>query len=89
MLSWRSLIKQRRIRLSSSNNQEQEKKGFHLKYQDFKRLEMIIESYNKFEESEEIDFNNMPDDEKNILWKIKTIIRNMESVRLRIKEKSE
>ena len=59
------------------------KKGLYLKYQDFKKLEKIIETYNKFDDSEDIDFNQMPNDEKEILWKIKTIIRNMESVRLR------
>jgi hypothetical protein len=69
----------------------EEKKGLYLKYQDFKKIERIIESYNtECDESSSvgfIDFNNMPDDEKEILWKIKTIIRNMESVRLRSKEK--
>lgn len=59
-----------------------EKKGLFLKYQDFKKLEKIIEEYNS-EVDGIIDFNNMKLDEKEILWKIKTIIRNMESVRLR------
>ncbi len=60
-----------------------EKKGLFLKYQDFKKLERIIEDYNYNEEKQEVDFNQMKDDEKELLWKIKTIIRNMESVRLR------
>jgi hypothetical protein len=59
-----------------------EKKGLFLKYQDFKKLEKIIEEYNVGENGE-TNFNSMNDDEKEILWKIKTIIRNMESVRLR------
>lgn len=63
-----------------------EKKGLFLKYQDFKKLEKIIEEYNIPEEKDEIDFNNMKLDEKEILWKIKTIIRNMEAVRLRARE---
>lgn len=65
------------------SDKSSEKSGFFLKYQDFKKIEKAIESYNKFEDSEEVDFNNMPEDEKLILWKVKTIIRNMESVRLR------
>jgi hypothetical protein len=69
----------------------EEKKGLYLKYQDFKKIERIIESYNVFENDGTsqvtVDFNNMPEDEKEMLWKIKTIIRNMESVRLRAKEK--
>ena len=63
------------------------KKGLFLKYQDFKKLERIIEDYNFSEEKQEVDFNQMKDDEKELLWKIKTIIRNMESVRLRPYEK--
>lgn len=62
-----------------------EKKGLFLKYRDFKKLEEIIESYNE-DEHGNIDFNAMKSDEKEILWKIKTIIRNMESVRLRTNE---
>lgn len=69
-----------------TNNSE--KKGFFLKYQDFKKLERIIEDYNINDEGD-IDFNNMKPDEKEILWKIKTIIRNMESVRLRTPERKE
>lgn len=60
-----------------------EKRGLFLKYQDFKKLEKIIEDYNFDDERQEVDFNKMKSDEKEILWKIKTIIRNMESVRLR------
>ena len=63
-------------------NQAQ-KKGLFLKYQDFKKLERIIEDYNFNEDKQEVDFNLMKNDEKELLWKIKTIIRNMESVRLR------
>ena len=63
-----------------------EKKGLFLKYQDFKKLERIIEDYNWSEEKQEVDFNLMKDDEKSLLWKIKTIIRNMESVRLRSRD---
>jgi hypothetical protein len=63
-----------------------EKKGLFLKYQDFKKLERIIEDYNFDETKQEVDFNNMKDDEKSLLWKIKTIIRNMESVRLRARD---
>ena len=59
------------------------KKGLFLKYQDFKKLERIMEDYNFDETKQETDFNNMKNDEKELLWKIKTIIRNMESVRLR------
>jgi hypothetical protein len=54
----------------------------HLKYRDFKTLEKIIEDYNS-DEKGNVDFNSMKSDEKEILWKIKTIIRNMESIRLR------
>jgi len=61
---------------------EQQKKGLFLKYQDFKKLEKIIEEYN-VDENNNVDFNSMTPDEKEVLWKIKTIIRNMESVRLR------
>jgi hypothetical protein len=63
---------------------EAKQKGFHLKYQDFKKLEKIIEDYNFDEEKGLVDFNGMSDEEKDILWKIKTVIRNMESVRLRV-----
>lgn len=76
----------------STNQQspESEKKsGLFLKYQDFKKLERILEEYNLFEDKSEVDFNNMSSDEKEILWKIKTIIRNMESVRLRTNNSSE
>ena len=69
--------------MQSSN----EKKGFHLRYEDFKSLERIIEGYSI--EDGKVDFNSMPDDEKDILWKIKTVIRNMESVRLRPVKKEE
>lgn len=62
-----------------------ERKGFFLKYQDFKKIERIIEEYN-LDDKGEVDFNRMKPDEKEILWKIKTVIRNMESVRLRINE---
>lgn len=65
---------------------ETPKKGLFLKYQDFKKLEKIIEEYNFDETKQEVDFNLMKDDEKQLLWKIKTIIRNMESVRLRANE---
>jgi hypothetical protein len=67
-------------------DKEPDKKGLFLKYNDFKKLEKIIEDYNS-EEDGTVDFNGMKDDEKEILWKIKTIIRNMESVRLRTTEK--
>ena len=63
----------------------EKKQGLFLKYKDFKMLEKIIEDYN-LDDSNEVDFNGMKPDEKAILWKIKTIIRNMESVRLRSKE---
>jgi hypothetical protein len=65
------------------NNPEEKKGGLHLKYHDFKKLEKIIEEYN-LDDNSNVDFNNMSSDEKDILWKIKTIIRNMESVRLRV-----
>lgn len=70
-------------RIPSEFKEKEERKGFHLRYNDYKKLEKIIESYNYYENSNEIDFNNMPEEEKEILWKIKTVIRNMESVRLR------
>ncbi len=57
-------------------------RGFFLRYQDFKKLEEIIEGYH-LDSNNEVDFNSMQADEKDILWKIKTIIRNQESVRLR------
>lgn len=69
-------------RIPSTERQEPEKKGLFLKYQDFKKLERILEEYN-MDVSGQVDFNSMTSDEKEILWKIKTIIRNMESVRLR------
>jgi hypothetical protein len=65
------------------------KKGLFLKYNDFKKLERIIEDYNFNDEKQEVDFNQMKNDEKELLWKIKTIIRNMESVRLRTSDKGE
>jgi len=69
----------------NQSQDEQRQSGFFLKYRDFKKLEEIIESYN-LNDQQEVDFNNMKNDEKEILWKIKTVIRNMESVRLRVKE---
>lgn len=74
--------------MSTPGQPTSEKKGgFHLKYRDFKSIEEIIESYHLFPEGHdlagEVDFNSMDDKEKDILWKIKTVIRNMESVRLR------
>lgn len=63
--------------------QDDKPKGFFLKYQDFKKLERILEEIN-FDSEGNVDFGNMKADEKEILWKIKTIIRNMESVRLRV-----
>ena len=68
---------------------ENKKQGLFLKYQDFKKLERIIEDYNFNDDKQEVDFNIMKSDEKELLWKIKTIIRNMESVRLRSNENSE
>ena len=67
------------------NQSDVTKKGLFLKYRDFKILEKIIEDYNATDDGE-VDFNNMKQDEKDLLWKIKTIIRNMESVRLRSNE---
>jgi hypothetical protein len=64
---------------------EEPKKGLFLRYPDFKTLERIIEEYNS-DNRGIVDFNNMKQDEKDILWKIKTIIRNMESVRLRARD---
>jgi hypothetical protein len=58
------------------------KKGFYLNYKDYKQIEKIIEEHN-LDSDGNVDFNNIPEDEKEILWKIKTVIRNMESVRLR------
>lgn len=58
------------------------KRGYFLNYQDYKTLEKILEEHNT-DDRGKIDFNNIPADEKAILWKVKTIIRNMESVRLR------
>jgi hypothetical protein len=72
--------------MTSQINDEPKKKGLFLKYQDFKKLERIIEEYNFDNEKQEVDFNSMKPDEKDVLWKIKTIIRNMESVRLRSNE---
>lgn len=69
--------------------QTPEKKGLFLKLRDFKLIEQIIEEYNLNKETNEVDFNNMKDDEKQILWKVKTIIRNMEAARLRPKENLE
>lgn len=68
---------------------KEKEKGFHLKYHDFKKLEKIIEEYNTPDGAQSVDFNNMPLDEKDILWKIKTVIRNMESVRLRPNKENE
>jgi hypothetical protein len=64
-------------------NEIKRSRGFQLKYRDFKALERIIEDYNS-DDNGVINFNEMKPDEKDILWKIKTIIRNMESVRLRV-----
>ena len=75
--------------MTSPDKLKSEKKGLFLKYPDFKKLEKIIEEYNFNEEKDEVDFNRMKPDEKEILWKIKTIIRNMESVRLRVEERRE
>ena len=58
------------------------RQGFFLKYKDFKMLEKIIEEYNT-DDHGNVDFNNMSKDEKDILYKIKTVIRNMEMVRLK------
>lgn len=67
-------------------NQPTEKKsGFFLQYKDFKAIERIIESYN-LDEYGNVDFNNMKLDEKDVLWKVKTVIRNQEAVRLRLTE---
>lgn len=63
------------------NNEK--KPPFRLTYRDYKKLEEILEAYNMKDGTDIIDFNGMQKDEKEILWKIKTIIRNMESVRLR------
>lgn len=71
--------------MSTTTSQPNKKSGMYLKYQDFKKLEKIIEDYNSDDQGV-IDFNNMKADEKEILWKVKTIIRNMESVRLRVNE---
>ena len=71
--------------MSTTTRQPNKKSGMYLKYQDFKKLEKIIEDYNSDDQGV-IDFNNMKADEKEILWKVKTIIRNMESVRLRVNE---
>ena len=71
--------------MSNTTNQPDKKSGMYLKYQDFKKLEKIIEDYNSDDQGV-IDFNNMKADEKEILWKVKTIIGNMESVRLRVSE---
>lgn len=66
--------------------QTQEKKsGFFLKYYDYKALERIIEAYN-LDSYGNVNFNDMKADEKDLLWKIKTVIRNMEAVRLRLTE---
>jgi hypothetical protein len=67
---------------------EKQKGPVKLVYQDYKQLEKVIESYNTAEDGR-IDFNTMPDDEKAILWKIKRIVMNMESVRLRTTLKEE
>lgn len=67
------------------NERPTTKGGFFLKYKDYKLLEKLIEEYNMNEKGD-VDFNEMSDDEKQILFKIKTVIRNMENVRLRTKE---
>lgn len=71
--------------MNNTTNQPDKKSGMYLKYQDFKKLEKIIEDYNSDDQGV-IDFNNMKADEKEVLWKVKTVIRNMESVRLRVSE---
>lgn len=60
----------------------EKKKGYFLNYRAYKKLERIIEDYN-LDENGEVDFRNMKADEKEVLWQLKTVIRNMESVRLR------
>jgi hypothetical protein len=64
-------------------SQPNQNRPFTLRYRDFKSLERIIEEYN-LDDRGNVDFNKMSDDEKEILWKIKTVIRNMESARLRV-----
>lgn len=66
----------------STNNY---KKGFFLRYSDFKKIEEIIEGYHTDNDGE-LDFDSIPNDEKEILWKIKTIIRNIELSKLRPRE---
>lgn len=71
---------------NTNTSEKTERKGLFLKYRDFKILEKIIEEYNissDHSDDDMVDFSRMSKDEKDILWKIKTIIRNMESVRLR------
>lgn len=65
-----------------NNVESKPREPYTLKYKDFKRLEKIIEEYH-LDDKGDVDFNSIPQDEKELLWKIKTIIRNMESVRLR------
>ncbi len=63
---------------------EQPKKGFHLRYGDYRKIvEFIEDSYRHEKNDDVIDFNSIPPDIKDLLWKVKTVIRNMESVRLR------
>lgn len=67
----------------SNNDYTKPRRGLFLNYQDFKKLERIIEDYNFNSELKEVDFDHMELDEKEVLWKIKTIIQNIESARLR------
>jgi hypothetical protein len=64
--------------------EEKRKSGYFLRLEDFKKIEEIIEYYNCNEKGV-IDTVDMANDEKDILWKVKTIIHNIESSRLRVR----
>lgn len=68
---------------TTPNQPEQKKSGFFLKYDDFKRIEKILEEHNLNNDGK-VDFNQMPADEKDVLRKVKMIIHNMEMARLRV-----
>jgi hypothetical protein len=56
------------------SNQSRPRSGLFLKLPDFKVIEKVFE---------ELEIKEMTKEEKDVLWKVKTIIHNIESARLR------
>lgn len=62
---------------------ERKKSGYFLRLKDFQKIEEIIEAYHMNDQNE-VMLESIPDDEKDILYKVKMIIHNIESARLRV-----